>query len=262
MSSKKEAGESLQKLKSYLNRDRHAVDLIGQVERFIGDLRRERAELKTRLDSLAVASELATTAIDKAALLKAKLKAENQAIKNENESLKVSVKKAVNEANEIRRHYEGEQVLVSKDCPAKEAVMFSLFARVRAMMPKAPPGGRIGKGLIEAEAAEIISGHSDPEYMKLGMFVAFCCLVEGSVRINGRSALGGKYKSQTASNKQSARRKLVAWMRPWYGTEKNYQEKLRDYVERAEFDTAVQKCDDLKARGKDVGDYGINHVAF
>lgn len=133
---KKEAGEALDELKDYLSRDRKAKDLLGKIERYLGELRRTNSQQKDELQlskdvNESLRKKSLQDAVDMAEMWKGLEQA--QATARQMSSQMASVRKEVEELNEkLDPPSSGESEI-------DNIAWWPLFRRLRKVLPKAPP---------------------------------------------------------------------------------------------------------------------------
>jgi hypothetical protein len=233
MSSKKDAGNALAKLRDYLKRDKYGLDLVGSVERFLGDLRKERADAKATVEQLREDVAALRSRADVAVADADRLRADIACRESESVSLRNQAARANNEAIRLREHYEPRE-LEPSDLPDAARDRFRLFRTARRMVPVLPdriplkPLSTKSRMCTTFGLEDLIKGYSYADCAKLGTVVA-ALVTSGMFSVHITSE---KSVPQGARGNEHTFRPLVRWLGKsrLVGNEHEWQDKISDMV--------------------------------
>lgn len=230
---KKQAADALTQLRGYLCRDLSAVKMVATVERYTGELRKERAALKSENERLA--SEIQSLS-KKASELECKLASARECLDAESSRRRQAESDAAIQRSRLEQ-LEGKLSPPESppECTLTERIMARLIKDVVRRMPIAPaPTGCVmfrGDRMNVLDLADFVPNFTEDEFICLGKFVVVsaasleCGVAFVFDKTDHRNHVRKISKDLRGSDRLAG---LVHFMRNWIANPKEYEKKLCD----------------------------------
>ncbi len=182
--SKREARTALSALGEYLRRDPHALQLVNAVERYVGELRQEQAELKDQVassENLAISvQEAVAGAEEETAAVATRLESERGSHRQTRILLTRATQRVKALEDDVANLRERLERLASQvadppvDLKTKGPEIEALFQKLRHRMSHAPVPARLIGKMTVIDTRRLVTTFEREEYETIGMLAAFC----------------------------------------------------------------------------------------